>query len=76
MPTLIDRIRVAVIGQPQEFWPKVIATHAQAGASSGRSLLDRYPGHFGEPVRALVSQAEGEGYPGAMVSHKPIRDQG
>jgi hypothetical protein len=32
MPTLIDRIRVAVAGSPREFWPKVVATHAQAGA--------------------------------------------
>jgi hypothetical protein len=32
MPTLLDRIRVAIVGTAREFWPKVIATHAQAGA--------------------------------------------
>lgn len=32
MPTLIDRIRAAIAGTPREFWPKVVATYAQAGA--------------------------------------------
>ena len=32
MPTLKDRIRVAVAGTAREFWPQVVATRAQAGA--------------------------------------------
>ena len=32
MPTLLDKIRAAVVGTAREFWPKVIATQAQAGA--------------------------------------------
>jgi hypothetical protein len=32
MPTLLDRIRAAIAGTPREFWPKTVATHAQAGA--------------------------------------------
>src|SRR5947209_10198848 len=33
MPTmLIERIRAAIAGTPHEFWPKIVAQHAQAGA--------------------------------------------
>src|SRR3954453_1631323 len=33
MPTtLIEGIRAAIAGTPHEFWPKIVAQHAQAGA--------------------------------------------